>query len=108
LNQEDHPETAGQQQECGSWYIRRGWRSLHKEVDAEEDYYDALHEDEYRVQDQMIDPVAFLAKRDEETMYFHQAMKAPDRDEFVKAIVNTIIKEMNDRVVSKNSELVPG
>jgi hypothetical protein len=36
-------------------------------------------------------------------MYFHQAMKAPDRDEFVKAIV----KEMNDHIVSKNWELVP-
>jgi hypothetical protein len=70
---------------------------------AEEEYYDALHEDEYRVQDEMTDPIAFLAKTEEGKMYFHQAMKAPDSDEFVKAIV----KEMNDHSVSKNWELVP-
>jgi hypothetical protein len=33
----------------------------------------------------MTDPIAFLKKTNEDTMYFHQAMKAPDRDEFVKA-----------------------
>jgi hypothetical protein len=51
----------------------------------------------------MTDPIAFLAKTDEDTMYFHQAMKAPNRDEFAKAI----FKEMNDHIVSKNWELVP-
>jgi hypothetical protein len=62
-----------------------------------------MHEDEYRIQDDMTDPIAFLAKTDKYTMYFHQAMKAPDREEFVKAIV----KEMNYHIVSKNWELVP-
>jgi hypothetical protein len=56
-----------------------------------------MHEDEYRIQDEMTDPIAFLAKTDKDTMYVHQAMKAPDRDEFVKAIV----KEMNNHIVSK-------
>jgi hypothetical protein len=75
-----------------------------QEEDAEERYYDVMHEDEYRrSQDEMTDPIAFLAKRDEDTVYFHQAMKAPDRDEFVKVIV----KEMNDHIVSKHWELVP-
>jgi hypothetical protein len=71
--------------------------------EAEERYYDAMHEDEYRIQDEMTDPIAFLAKADEDTMYFHQAMKAPDKEEFAKAIV----KEMNDHIVAKNWELVP-
>jgi hypothetical protein len=71
--------------------------------EAEERYYDAMHEDEYRIQDEMTDPIAFLAKADEDKMYFHQAMKAPDKGEFVKAIV----KEMNDHIVAKNWELVP-
>jgi hypothetical protein len=62
-----------------------------------------MHEDNYRIQDEMTDPISFLARTDEYTMSFHQAMKAPDRDEFVKAIV----KEMNDHIVSKNWELVP-
>jgi hypothetical protein len=73
------------------------------EEDEEERYYDVMHEDEYQIQDEMTDPIAFLAKTDKDTMYFHQAMKAPDRDEFVKATV----KEMNDHIVSKNWELVP-
>jgi hypothetical protein len=74
-----------------------------QEGDAEERYYDAMHEDEYRIQNEMTDPKAFLAKTDEDSMYFHQAMKAPGRDEFIKAIV----KEMNDHIVSINWELVP-
>jgi hypothetical protein len=72
-----------------------------QEEEAEERYYDAMHEDEYRIEDDMTDPIAFLAKADEDTMYFHQAMKAPDKEEFVKAIV----KEMNDHIVAKNWEL---
>jgi hypothetical protein len=44
-----------------------------QEGDAEEEYYDTLHEDEYRVHDEMTDPIAFLAKTDEDTMYFHQS-----------------------------------
>jgi hypothetical protein len=51
----------------------------------------------------MTDSIAFLVKTDKYTMYFHQAMKAPCQDEFVKAIV----KEINDHIVSKNWELVP-
>jgi hypothetical protein len=74
-----------------------------QEEEAEERYYDAMHEDEYRIQDDVTDPIAFLAKTDEDTMYFHQAMKAPEKEEFIKAIV----KEMNDHIVSKNRELVP-
>jgi hypothetical protein len=62
-----------------------------------------MHENEYRVHDEMTDHLAFLDNTDEDTMYFHQEMKAPDRDEFVKSIV----KEMNDHSVSKNWELVP-
>jgi hypothetical protein len=58
-----------------------------QEEEAEERYYDAMHEDEYRIQDDMKDPIAFLAKTDEDTMYFHQEMKAPDKEEFVKKIV---------------------
>jgi hypothetical protein len=74
-----------------------------QEEEAEERYYDAMHEDEYRIQDDMMDPIAFLTKADEDTMYFHQAMKVPEKEELVKAIV----KEMNDHIVAKNWELVP-
>jgi hypothetical protein len=62
-----------------------------------------MHEDEYRIQDDMTDPIAFLEKADEDTMYFQQAMKAPNNEEFV----NAIVKEMNNHIVSKKWELVP-
>jgi hypothetical protein len=54
------------------------------------------------MQDEMTDHIDFLEKTNKETLYFHQEMKAPDRDEFVKAIV----KEMN-YIVNKDWELVP-
>jgi hypothetical protein len=40
-----------------------------------------MHEKEYLLQHQMLNPIAFLASSNEDTMYFHQAMKAPDRQE---------------------------
>jgi hypothetical protein len=51
-----------------------------QEEEAEERYYDAMHEDEYRIQDETANLIAFLVKADEDTMYFHQAMKAPNKE----------------------------
>ncbi len=36
-------------------------------------------------------------------MYFHEAMQAPDADEFVKAVV----KEVNDHIECKHWEFIP-
>jgi hypothetical protein len=35
-------------------------------------YYEAMHEEEYLLQDEMLNPIAFLAGRNEDTMYFHK------------------------------------
>jgi len=35
----------------------------------------------------MSDPTIFLAKTDQDTMYYHQAINQPDTDEFRKAKV---------------------
>ena len=51
----------------------------------------------------MKDPLAFLASQQQDTMYYHQALKEPDRDEFIKAIV----KEVNDHTERKHWELIP-
>jgi hypothetical protein len=72
-------------------------------ADVDEAYYDVLHEDDYRIQDDMKDPVAFMSSTDEDTMYFDQAMKAPDKQNFVEAIV----KEVNDHITSKHWILIP-
>jgi hypothetical protein len=68
------------------------------EDSADESYYDAMHEDYYRIQDEIADHITFLANADDDTMYYHQLMKYPDRDEFFKAIV----KEMHDHIVKKH------
>jgi hypothetical protein len=72
-------------------------------ADVDEAYYDVLHEDDYRIQDDMKDPVAFMSSTDEATMYFDQSMKAPDKQNFVEAIV----KEVNDHITSKHWILIP-
>jgi hypothetical protein len=74
-----------------------------EEEDVDEAYYDALHKDDYRIQDEMKDPVAFMYETDEETMYYDQAMRAPDRQNFVEAVV----KEVNDHITSKHWILIP-
>jgi hypothetical protein len=66
-------------------------------------YYDAMHQDDYLLQDQMQNPIAFMASTNQDTMYFHQAMQAPDRDQFKKAVV----KEVNDHIENHNWELFP-
>jgi hypothetical protein len=66
-------------------------------------YYDALHEDDFQLQDQMLDPIAFKATSDPDTMHYHQAMVAPDRAQFLQAI----IKEVNAHIANEHWELIP-
>ena len=74
----------------------------------DEAYYDALHEDEYVTQKEMNDPIAFLAstqsksKGDPDTMYYHQAMAAPDREQFKTAMR----KEFADHCTRDHWEIV--
>jgi hypothetical protein len=63
-----------------------------------------MHQEDYLLQDQMQNLIAFMASTNQDTMYFHQeAMKAPDRDQFKKALV----KEVNDHIENHNWELIP-
>jgi hypothetical protein len=67
-------------------------------------YYEVLHEDDYKLQDDMNDPIAFLSRTsDPDMMYFHEAIRQPDREDFIKAI----IKEVNDHIKRKHWILVP-
>jgi hypothetical protein len=66
-------------------------------------YYDALHEDDYSIQDAMMDPIAFKASSDPDTMHYHEAMAAPDRAQFLEAIV----KEVNAHIEHDHWELIP-
>ena len=40
-------------------------------------YYESMHKNNYKIQDYMQDPIAYLVRYDPYTMYFDQAMKEP-------------------------------
>ena len=44
-----------------------------------------MHQDDYKIQDNMQDPMAYLESSEPDTMYFDQAMNQPDRKEFLNA-----------------------
>ena len=52
--------------------------------------YEARHEGYYTLQHQMVDPIAFLATKNKDTLYYHEAMKAPDRDNFLISLKNCL------------------
>jgi len=66
-------------------------------------YYEALHEEDFKLQDDMKDPIGFKASTNPDTMYYHQAMKTPDKEQFISAIV----KEINDHIINNHWQLVP-
>jgi hypothetical protein len=76
---------------------------LSESEEVDESYYDALHEDDYRIQDDMRNIVAFTSATDEDTMYYDQAMRAPEKHNFVEEIV----KEVNDHITSNHWDFIP-
>ena len=42
-----------------------------------EEYYKVMHEDDYKLQDQMLDPIAFKLTGNPDDLYYHQALKKP-------------------------------
>eukprot|EP00957_Ditylum_brightwellii_P132045 10068010-Ditylum_brightwellii.AAC.1 len=52
---------------------------------------------------EMADLIAFAAKHDLDTMYFHQAIKQPDASQFVEAIV----KKINGHIERGHWQLIP-
>ena len=69
---------------------------------SDEDYYYMMMEKDLRAQDRMSDPIAFKATADPDTMYYHQAMKEPDREQFLAAIV----KEVNAHIEGNHWEMI--
>ena len=58
---------------------------------------------QYEIQKGMQEPVAYAASANQDIMYLHEAMKAPDHDHFKKAMD----KELKDHIVRKHWEVVP-
>ena len=61
-------------------------------------YYETIHQEDYKLQDSMNDPIAFAAKDGIDTLYYGQAMRDADRKNFIDAMV----KEVKDNVDRKH------
>ena len=48
--------------------------------------YSDDHLDEFQAQQALMDPIAFKASSDPDTLYYHQAMQADDKEQFLEAI----------------------
>ena len=66
-------------------------------------YYDALHQDDYLIQDELQDPIYFQDQLDKDAVYYNQAMKANDKNEFQRAMK----KELDAHSDRKHWEVVP-
>ena len=49
-------------------------------------YYEVLHQDDFKLQDYLSDPIAFLVTTDVDTLHHGHAMKAQDSDQFKRAM----------------------
>ena len=45
-------------------------------------------DNEELISQKLIDPFAFLSRTQKDTMYYHEAMRQLDRDEFIQAMVD--------------------
>ena len=45
-------------------------------------YYDTLHQEDHKIQNGLIDPIAFQATVNKDILYYSQAMKATNRKQF--------------------------
>ena len=68
-----------------------------------EEYYSALHSDDYRIQEETRDPIAFLAKTaDRDEFHYGDAMKQKDKKEFKSAM----LLEFRDHIERGNFRVV--
>ena len=65
-------------------------------------YYGAMHQEDYRTQENMQYPLASLARSDLDTMYFDQAMKEPNCKEFL----NAAMREVNSHSELKHWDIL--
>ena len=66
-------------------------------------YYEALHQDDFKLRDDLSDPIAFLATTDGDTLHYGQAMKAQDRDQFKRSMQ----KEFTDHNDGHHWDIIP-
>ena len=58
-------------------------------------YYNALNQNDYKIQDVMLDPISFMSDAKGDTMYSHKAMGAPDKPKFQKLLIKEFRNHCN-------------
>ena len=53
-------------------------------------YYEAMHQDDYKMQGAMQHPLSYLSISEPDTMHFDHAMKEPDCQEFLNAAIRKV------------------
>ena len=57
-----------------------------------------MHQEDYSIQNQMSNPISYAASTNKDTMYWHEAMKQPDAEEFKKAAIT----EFDDHCMNRH------
>ena len=55
-------------------------------LDQSEEEDQPVQEQQYELQQKLDNPIAFMASTDPDTMYYHQAMKEPNREHFKESV----------------------
>eukprot|EP00978_Attheya_sp_CCMP212_P037948 scaffold183254_cov63-Attheya_sp.AAC.2 len=61
--------------------------SIEQETISFAAYYEHAMDADFKLQSDMDDPIAFLATTNKDVMYYHQAIKEPDRIQFINAMI---------------------
>ena len=80
------------------------FKSTHQSNKDLNDYYDAMHEDDLMMQEDMLNTIVFATSNNADNLYYRQAMKARNARDFQKEI----IKEVNAHIELNQWELISG
>lgn len=92
-------------------YMQRAWAcwsATTNEDTKRSDQYAVFENREYEIQQNAADPLCFAATADPDTMYLHQAMKEPDKAQFLQAMKDEVESHLkNKHFVIIKREAVP-
>ena len=76
------------------------WEVLYDQAEVETK---PTHNDQFILQGRLSNPIAFAASADPDIMYYHQAMKEPDHEQFRQSVQ----KEIQDHKTNQHWEIIP-
>ena len=76
------------------------WEVLYDQDDIETKL---TQNDQFILQGRLSNPIAFVASADPDIMYYHQAMREPDHEQFQRSV----LKEIQDHKTNQHWEVIP-